>query len=187
MAFLQLEDMSGSCEVVVFARTFEECAALLRPDAVIVVRGKVESQRSGGDAALIAGADEDLGEPAPAKLVAESVMALEDPRLLTWRADQTVHITVGHANARFAAALKRCVDEHAGDIPVVVHVEHAGKIDEISLGPENGVSPSPGLERSVIALLGEGAYRVDVRRGRAQVPQWKRNGNGASVTAARRE
>ena len=31
MAFLQLEDLTGSCEVVVFARTFEECAAVLRP------------------------------------------------------------------------------------------------------------------------------------------------------------
>ncbi len=44
MAFLQIEDLTGSCEVVVFNRVFEEVADLLRPDAVVVIRGKVEIQ-----------------------------------------------------------------------------------------------------------------------------------------------
>src|ERR1700730_9390436 len=52
MAFLQIEDLTGACEVVVFARTFEECAALLRPDAVVVVRGKVEANRGGNGGAV---------------------------------------------------------------------------------------------------------------------------------------
>ena len=46
MAALQIEDLTGSVEVVVFARVFEECVNVLRPDAVIVVRGKVEAGRS---------------------------------------------------------------------------------------------------------------------------------------------
>ena len=47
MAFMTLEDLSGACEVVVFARIFEECAELLRPDQVIVVRGRVQAGRNG--------------------------------------------------------------------------------------------------------------------------------------------
>ncbi len=43
MASLTIEDLTGSVEVVVFARVFEECVNVLRPDAVIVVRGKVEA------------------------------------------------------------------------------------------------------------------------------------------------
>jgi DNA polymerase-3 subunit alpha len=189
MAFLQLEDMTGTCEVVVFARTFEECAALLRPDAVVVVRGKVEAPRGASEGLLSAAVGEDeLGEPQPPKLVAETVMALEDPRLLTWRADQTVHVTVGHAQGALAASLRRCLDAHAGDIPVVVHVDHPGKVDEVTLGPESGVSPTPALERAVAALLGEGAYRVELRREQAPASPWRRNGApSGAVTAARRE
>jgi len=47
MAFMTVEDLSGACEVVVFARIFEECAELLRPDQVIVVRGRVQAGRNG--------------------------------------------------------------------------------------------------------------------------------------------
>ena len=52
MAALQIEDLTGSVEVVVFARVFEECANALRPDAVIVVRGKVEAGRSANGLSL---------------------------------------------------------------------------------------------------------------------------------------
>ena len=47
MAFMTLEDLTGACEVVVFARTFEECAELLTPDRVVVVRGRVQAGRNG--------------------------------------------------------------------------------------------------------------------------------------------
>jgi DNA polymerase-3 subunit alpha len=188
MAFLQLEDMTGTCEVVVFARTFEECAALLRPDAVVVVRGRVESPRGSESLVGAAAAEEDeVVEAQPAKLIAELVMSLDDPRLLTWRADQTVYVTVRHTQAGLAGSLRRCLDEHGGEIPVIVHVEHRGKVDEVTLGPENGVSPSPALERAVAALLGEGSYRVELRRERAPVSPWRRNGApSGAVTAARR-
>ena len=56
MAALQIEDLTGSVEVVVFARVFEECVSALRPDAVIVVRGKVEAGRTVSRRNLDAGA-----------------------------------------------------------------------------------------------------------------------------------
>src|SRR2546421_12303722 len=69
MAFVQIEDMTGSCEVVVFARTFEECVSLIRPDAVVVVRGRVEA----GWMALSASADCYEWETGSAKIVDSSV------------------------------------------------------------------------------------------------------------------
>jgi len=159
MAFLQIEDMSGSCEVVVFARTFEECAALLRQDAVVVVRGKVE--------ALTRGDDEERGEPEPAKIIAEAVFGLEDPRLLTWRRNATVHLTVTAAQAPLLAALRETLEKHPGDSPVVLHVELPDRVDQVSLAAAHNVDPGPPLERAVSQLLGEGAYRVALRRERA--------------------
>ena len=177
MAFLQIEDMSGSCEVVVFARTFEECAALLHQDAVVVVRGKVEAQSRGDD-------EERGGEPEPAKIIAEAVFGLEDPRLLTWRRNATVHITLGGAGVPMLGALRETLERHPGDAPVVLHVELPEKVDQVSLAEGFGVDPGPALERAVCALLGEGAYRVELRRERAAPRDARRpRGRNGSATA----
>jgi DNA polymerase-3 subunit alpha len=176
MAFLQVEDMSGSCEVVVFARTFEECAALLHHDAVVVVRGKVEAQSRGDD-------DERGGEPEPAKIIAEAVYGLDDARLLTWRRNATVHITLGGPHVPVLAALREALEQHPGDAPVVLHVELPEKVDQVSLAEGFGVDPGPPLERAVSALLGEGAYRVELRRERA-APRDARRPRGRNGTGA---
>ena len=44
MAFVQLEDLQGQCEVVVFPRTYAEYRDLLEPDNVILVKGKAQSR-----------------------------------------------------------------------------------------------------------------------------------------------
>jgi DNA polymerase-3 subunit alpha len=44
MAFVKLEDLQGSVEVVVFPRTFEETKEFLVEDNILLVRGKVESR-----------------------------------------------------------------------------------------------------------------------------------------------
>ncbi len=87
MAFLQIEDLTGSCEVVVFNRVFEEVAELLRPDAVVVIRGRVESGRPNPNGT---GEEEDR-EAEPSKIRADAIFALEDPRLVAWRRNSTVH------------------------------------------------------------------------------------------------
>ncbi|MCL5436163.1 MAG: DNA polymerase III subunit alpha [Patescibacteria group bacterium] len=42
MAFMQLEDLSGSIEVVIFPRAFESARALLEPDKIVKVTGKFQ-------------------------------------------------------------------------------------------------------------------------------------------------
>jgi DNA polymerase-3 subunit alpha len=44
MAFVQLEDMSGQCEVVVFPRTYAEVKEMLIPDSIVVVKGKAQTR-----------------------------------------------------------------------------------------------------------------------------------------------
>ncbi|OPZ65308.1 MAG: DNA polymerase III subunit alpha [Firmicutes bacterium ADurb.Bin506] len=47
MAFVQMEDMSGQVEVIVFPRTFEQCRQLIVEDARIAVRGKLDVKEEG--------------------------------------------------------------------------------------------------------------------------------------------
>ncbi len=80
MAFLQIEDLTGACEVVVFNRVFEEVAELLRPDAVVVIRGKVEVGRQGSNGApAIIGSDDEERDSEPAKIRADAIFALDEP------------------------------------------------------------------------------------------------------------
>jgi DNA polymerase-3 subunit alpha len=168
MAFLQIEDLTGACEVVVFARTFEECVGVLRPDAVVVVRGKVEAARPGG---ATPGDDADRADidanSQPPKILAEAVFALDDARLTYWKRDSTVHIRLAPAQQRHLDALRQTISTHRGESPVLLRIETEGAVDEIALADEFTVDPGPALERAVTGLLGEGAYRVSVRRERA--------------------
>ncbi|HEY6103648.1 MAG TPA: OB-fold nucleic acid binding domain-containing protein, partial [bacterium] len=60
MAFLTLEDLTGSVEVIVFPRTYEQVHFLLKRDSVVVVRGKI-----------------DISEQ-QAKILAERIVPLEE-------------------------------------------------------------------------------------------------------------
>ncbi len=44
MAFVQLEDMGGQGEVVVFPRTYAEVKEMLVPDAIVMVKGKAQAR-----------------------------------------------------------------------------------------------------------------------------------------------
>ncbi len=162
MAFLQIEDLTGACEVVVFNRVFEEVADLLRPDAVVIIRGKVEIGRPAPNAPE----DEDR-ESEPAKIRADAIFAFDDPRLVSWRRNSTVHLRLAPNQHHLVGPLHQAIAEHHGDAPVVIHVESAEAIDDIALDDGFAVEPGPGLERTVEALLGPGGYRLETRRERA--------------------
>jgi DNA polymerase-3 subunit alpha len=168
MAALQIEDLTGSVEVVVFARVFEECVSALRPDAVIVVRGKVEAGRTTGGATSTPGAEEeDRVDLEPPQILAEAVYAYDDPRLATWRKDSTVHISVNASQIGILGALRHALEEHQGDCAVILHVDSGTSVDEIALAVDFAVEPCPALERAVELLVGDDAYRIEMRRVRA--------------------
>ena len=162
MAFLQIEDLTGSCEVVVFNRVFEEVAELLRPDAVVIIRGKVESGRGSPG-----GGDDEERESEPAKIRADAIFAMDDPRLVGWRRNSTIHLRLPMDQHHLIGPLHQAIGDHRGDSPVVIHVESAASIDDVALDSSFAVEPGPGLERAVEALLGPGSYRVETRRDRA--------------------
>ncbi|HID88323.1 MAG TPA: DNA polymerase III subunit alpha, partial [Anaerolineae bacterium] len=46
MAFVTMEDLHGSCDVVVFPRVWKQTRELWLPDQILVVRGKVDARRT---------------------------------------------------------------------------------------------------------------------------------------------
>ncbi|TAK11820.1 MAG: DNA polymerase III subunit alpha [Anaerolineae bacterium] len=86
MAFVGLEDTHGIMELVVFPRTWRECASLLEFDKVVIVDGKVDSaqgdpkilvDRVRTQERIVEAASEALPPPAAARLSAEARLQSE--------------------------------------------------------------------------------------------------------------
>ena len=184
MAFCQLEDLSGVCEVVVFPKVFEAAAGLLRADAVLVVSGRAEvgPRPAGGGGAgaapLPAAAAGELPVEAEAetlealaelpRVIAETVWQLDDPALDRWRADATVHVTAADGSGECLGRLAGVIAAHPGPTPVVLHLHDREGEHEVELGEGHRVTVSTALERDVAACCGPHAYRVERVRPRAQ-------------------
>ena len=67
MAFLTIEDMTGTVEVIVFPRTYEAAADILDEDAKIFIKGRVS-----------------LEEEKDGKLIAEQIVAFDDVPRRVW-------------------------------------------------------------------------------------------------------
>ncbi|MFN2464426.1 MAG: DNA polymerase III subunit alpha, partial [Candidatus Dormibacteria bacterium] len=90
MAFMELEDLTGSVSVTIFGRLYERVAHLLQPDRVVLLKGKVDNRRRGGP---------DGGDAEVAGLLADQLWAFEDEDPEEgWARTQVVHLTMSGGN-----------------------------------------------------------------------------------------
>jgi len=103
MAFVQLEDLYGITEVVVFPNVYEAALGLLKNDAVIAVRGSVNFKE----------------DEAP-KLLADKIFDIND--FSAGPASGIVKITIPEEfdEAQSLSKIKQIIMEHKGDTPVII-------------------------------------------------------------------
>jgi DNA polymerase-3 subunit alpha len=103
MAFIQLEDLYGTAEVIVFPNVYEAALNLLKSDAVIAVRGTVNFKE-----------DE---EP---KLLADKIFSINDYSV--GPASSIVKITIpAEMDENLSLSkIRQIIMEHRGDTPVVI-------------------------------------------------------------------
>jgi DNA polymerase-3 subunit alpha len=132
MLFFQLEDLEGAVEVVCFPRTVAEFGPLVRPDAVLVVTGRVDHR--GDDVKLIG---QQISEPLldPQRVVRLRVPAVRMSRDLVGR-------------------LRSVLANHPGDAPVFLHMTGEGDDTVVRLGEEHLVEPRTALYAELRELLG---------------------------------
>jgi len=108
MAFLQLEDLSGQAEGVVFPKVYERVKDLLVADTRLVVWGKLEQRNEGGD---------------KCQLIVEDVESVESPRMVV------VRLTADQATDQVALRdLRALLEQQAGKpsqtrVPVLAAIE----------------------------------------------------------------
>ena len=104
MAFMRLEDLTGSVEVVVVPRVFGECRDVLVKDTIVLIKGRVDQKGEG-----------------ETKIVADQITpftvdpAAEENRLL-------LRFDAGSLREDDLRYLQRVIADHTGDAPVRLEV-----------------------------------------------------------------
>jgi DNA-directed DNA polymerase III PolC len=137
MAFAELDDTTGSIEVVVFANTLAAVRHILVPDAVVMVKGRADRRNEG-----------------EVKLVALEITAFEatvDFGVVRLRLDAR------ETPAAIIQELKSLIGEFPGDAPVVLEVQTTDGPKTLRFGPEFKVRPDGDFFAEAKALLGDAA------------------------------
>ena len=126
MAFLTIEDMTGTVEVIVFPRTYEAAADILDEDAKIFIKGRVS-----------------LEEEKDGKLIAEQIVAFDDVPRRVW-----LRFPSYEAWKQKEQTVLNTVAQHGGRDQVIIYIED--RKARKTLPPGQGLRAS----ETVIGILG---------------------------------
>ncbi|MBM3261882.1 MAG: DNA polymerase III subunit alpha [candidate division Zixibacteria bacterium] len=162
MAFVTIEDFSGTGEVLVFSDQYELHRTLVATDSLILVRGQISAKE---------------GEK---KVVASEIMSLEDARNRLARA---VHLTVAPDQTTDAMiqTLQETFRTYPGECEVFFHVrtEEYGDV-RIRAGEGIRVTPARELLHCVRETLGPDRARIAGGSLRSSDSGWSVTGNGGN-------
>ncbi|HSH13772.1 MAG TPA: OB-fold nucleic acid binding domain-containing protein, partial [Desulfurivibrionaceae bacterium] len=136
MAFITLEDITGTAEVVIFPKTFADCAALLESDQPLVVQGKAES-------------DEQTG-----KIIADEVVSLDEARQ-RYTDKAMILLRSDRISRRRLEEVKKLILQNHGPCPVILslHFDKRGEVD-VEVPRDFTVMPSGAFNSAVAEKLG---------------------------------
>lgn len=128
MGFLTLEDLTGSCEVIVFPKTYEKYGGFIREEEIIVVQGRADVKEEG------------------TKVIANEIIPLTSGE---------VHITIDatKSDSGSLGKLKRLLGSSKGNAPVFIEVGLPDGSVLVSTSPEFWVNPDGDLEKRTAELI----------------------------------
>src|SRR5438132_1507326 len=175
MAYGWLEDLTGTVDVVLFPRVFEQVRLLVGPDKVVVVAGKVDA-RAGSTRATGASSSpvepEMEAEVETASVVADMAWLWDDPECLPVAGRQVLHVRIPSGESGLAEQLEAVLARHPGTDEVVLHVV-VGSREVVVNADRYHVLAGPALVAGIDGLVGQAATRLETVRPKAQA-----NGNG---------
>ena len=131
MAFVTIEDMTGTVEIIFFPKTFEKYRDLLNEDERILVRGRTSVE-----------------ENKPAKLIAESVVRFDDVPQTLWVNFPDMASYENNINP-----LNSLISPYPGNTHLWIYISD-GKLRK-DFTPHGGVQLSAGLVDDLKAAYGE--------------------------------
>ncbi len=119
MAILQIEDLSGQAEAVVFPRSYARIGMHIKPDARLMIWGKVDRR------------DDQV------QLIIDDAEPIEDVRLVTVELPPSVAGDIVQQNRlRSVIQNQQGEDKHQAKVPVVALITHQGHRQVVRLGAQ---------------------------------------------------
>jgi DNA polymerase-3 subunit alpha len=132
MVYFSVEDLQGSVEAVAFPKTVAEHGPMIREDAIVVMRGRVDHR---GD---------------DVKFIVQSVSEPNMTEDLTVR----VRVSASRLSTSVVENLKLVLSNHPGSAPVFIHMTSDGDEKVLRVGAEHNVEPRSALFAELRELLG---------------------------------
>jgi DNA polymerase-3 subunit alpha len=153
MAFVQLEDLQGSIEIIVFPSIYEKTRELWLEDKILVVRGRVDTKGRG------------------VKVICESV---QDHLLISQPVDEEkyspskprrLHVTITRTgeqeqDSERLGKVHNLLQSYEGDDRFSLYLVSDGRRVQLDF-PNATTSYCPALEEALAEMLGAGAIRVE--------------------------
>ncbi len=146
MAFFTLDDFTGSCEAIMFSKTYDKFQKLVGEEECIFIVGKPESS---GDSI---------------KLQIEEAYSPTEIREKLMRS-MKVYLNPAKHNPDTILSLKNIFESNSGNVPIYIHVSNGnnGSGLHIYFLKDLRVKISDDLINSIIGLLGEDSILFDLK------------------------
>ncbi|MZQ74654.1 MAG: DNA polymerase III subunit alpha [Peptoclostridium sp.] len=146
MAFVQLEDLFASIEVIIFPKVLEKFPELIREDSIVYVEGRISVKE-----------DEDI------KLIAESFNEItrlsEENGKAEDKIEKSVYIKVGSiSESETIYGIDRLLKNHEGSSPVVIYSEADNRLYKPKSGIKVNITEK--LQNELGMLIGFDNVRV---------------------------
>ncbi len=140
MAFVDMEDLYGSIEVIVFPNVYERYSEFVYEDALIVVKGTINFKE----------------DEAP-KILANSIFLLNDYDASNTKRIVKLMISNDFDETRTLGQIREILGNYPGDVPVMIYSEASGK--KYKTQPSLWVDGRDGFFREIINLIGKDNVR----------------------------
>jgi DNA polymerase-3 subunit alpha len=149
MMFATLYDLEVAVEIIVFGKTLASCEDVLKPDSIVLVRGKVDHKDR--DTTCLIAQQVELFQPSEDEVLEAQVQAAKPvlgPTALRLRLDATA------LPASVLGELKELLSGFPGESDVVIELSTTVGHRRLKLGPSFRVSRSASLHAELDDLLG---------------------------------
>lgn len=170
MAFVGLEDLTGTTEVIVFPRTYKEARTLMVPDSIVLVSARV-SIRDGEEAKLLANSFIPVDETSIADVsrmlhseqwaVPSTQEAAHEPDpepAILHRGSLSIALK-GKPTQEMVASLREILTSTPGPKPVCLMVESGGQMRRIQT--DYSVAATENVVSAIAALVGRQNVSVE--------------------------
>ena len=145
MAFVNIEDMHGAVEVIVFSRVFARTRDLLVEDRPVLVQGQIQKDEQA------------------VKILVDEVIPIEKAEE-TWAASVHFNLEISRTDRETLLDLHAILERHPGSCPGFLHLRSPDKTDSIIALPETlRVKAGTSLRREVHSFLGYRAVETHCR------------------------